>query len=168
LRAAFDKGLIEVSAAVAEYLSAVISRTVSVDQVTGDILEALDFIDDRLWCDETAAALDINRLDLDTLSADQSVSVRLDVRGIENPLYDPRIPQLVVMLRRYRSADAVALYSQDHDWRLVFPTGEPAGYLGERGAQTLDSVPLEAGAIEALAADRGVVADLFRPHPQVA
>jgi hypothetical protein len=89
LRAAFDKGLIEVSAAVAEYLSAVISRTVSVDQVTGDILEALDFIDDRLWCDETAAALDINRLDLDTLSADQSVSVRLDVRGIENPLYAP-------------------------------------------------------------------------------
>jgi hypothetical protein len=170
LRAGFDKGIISDSHPVAEYLSSVVGYTVTTDEVADDLIGALAFIDDPLWCEQTAVALDLEHLELATLAAGQAASVQLKVRGVSDPLYDPRVPQLIVAVRRYRSVDAVAVYSQDpdHPWRLVVTTGESAAFLEDLDGDTLDSVPLEAGVIEGLAAVQGVIADLFRRHPAVA
>jgi hypothetical protein len=148
-------------------VSVVTGNATMAAKVGDDLAESLTFIDDRLWCDRTAATLDLALLDLDTLSAGQSASVRLNVRGINDPLYDPRIPQLVVAVRQYRSADAVALYSQDHAWRLVIATGKPAAYLPGLDTDLIDSMPLTTGIIESLSAAHGVIADLFPVHTEV-
>ena len=170
LRAAFERGIIGDSATVAEYLSSVIGYAVTTDQVAEDLLGILEFIDDPLWCEQIADALDLDKVELDTLNAGQAASVRLKVNGVTDPLFDPRVPQLIVAVRQYRAVDAVAVYSQDpnHAWRLVAATGEPAAYLADLESDPLDSVPLEAGVIEELAAAQGVIANLFRSQSEVA
>lgn len=168
LQAALDRELLEVNAAVAEYLTAVEGRSITVDQATEDLLEAREFIDDRLWCDQTAATLGLEEIRLEATDAEQSVSVRLAVQGLDNPLHDPRLPRLVVAVRQYRSADGVAVFALDHDWRLGVTTGEPVLYLPGLDADALESPPLEPGSIERLAAYGGVLADLFHPSSQVA
>ena len=150
------------SQTVAAYLSMVTGRLVQAKQVGTDLLASLSFIDDPLWCQQMAAQLGIGHLALGVLSAGQSVRVRLDIRGIDDPLNDPRLPQLVVAVRQYRHTDPVALYSADHGWRIVLATGEPAAYLSSVGqGELVDSPPVTAGVVEELAAAHGVLGDLF-------
>ena len=118
LMAAFDKNLIDVGDDTVEFL-ATAGHAVDRDRVETDLLQALDYIDDALWCHQNAAHLGLSQLALQATSAGQRTSVRLNVNGIEDPLHDPRIPTLLVAVRQYRSTDAVALFGVDHDWRVV-------------------------------------------------
>jgi hypothetical protein len=75
---------------------------------------------------------------------------------------DPRIPQLIVVARRYRHCDGVAIFSVDAGWRMVVKTGSPAAYVrGSRDQSTVESEQVAEGSIEQMAAMGGILADLF-------
>jgi hypothetical protein len=167
LQAAFDMGLVDIAEDTVEFLAAT-GHVVDAARVEADFLEALDFIDDALWCDQRAAALGLIQLTLEATSAGQRTSVRLRVNGVEDPLNDPRIPSLVVAVRQYRSTDSVALFGADHDWRIVAATGEPLLFKAGLGAPLLESSPLEVGTVDQLAVANGILADLFSADVRVA
>ena len=94
MRAVLDWGLLEVDDDTAEYLAAT-GRPVSADQVETDLLEALEFIDDDLWCSKTASELGLTNLGLKAVAHGHRTSIRLFVGGVQDPLNDPRLPVLV-------------------------------------------------------------------------
>ncbi|TFV91151.1 hypothetical protein [Blastococcus sp. CT_GayMR16] len=167
LQAAFDKNLVDVDDGTVEFLAAT-GHPVDRGRVEMDLLGALEFIDDMLWCDQRAAALGLIQLTLEATSAGQRTSVRLRVKGVEDPLNDPRLPSLVVAVRQYRSTDSVALFGADYDWRIVAATGEPLLFKAGLGAPLLESSPLEVGTVEQLAVANGILADLFPADARVA
>jgi hypothetical protein len=145
----------------ARFLSAVTGRAISSDQVDGQILRALDFIDDALWCARTAEELGLDTLKLKASPGAAAVQVRLDVRGIPDPLLDARVPRLVLAARRYRRS-GVSIFGSDTGWRLAFVTGEKIVYKTSLSAALAESVmPLTGRLLEPLAAAGGVLADLF-------
>jgi hypothetical protein len=167
LAAAFSHDLVEPTNTTAQYLSAVTGRTVTPAEVDSQLLHAVDYIDDALWCSRTAEELALDELNLQTPPG--APMVRLDVRGITNPLLDPRIPRLVVLVRRYRRCDGVALFAGDASWRLSFATDETIAYRPAGKSSMVESTsPLAAGALESLAGSAGVLADLLPNAEQVA
>lgn len=165
LRAAFDRDLIDVDDDVIALLTAAGHPA---DHVVEDLLEALEFIDDALWCERTAAEFGLDYLALEAMAQGQTVSVRLDVGGVTTPLHDPRLPSLVVAVSRYRKTDAVAVYAADAEWRLVVSGGEPVMYLADLDAATRESAPTSPHDVASLAASNGVFADLLPADTQVA
>ena len=74
------------------------------------------------------------------------------VRGLVDPLRDPRTSQLVVAVGRYRRCDGVAVHSTDAGWRLAIKAGSPLSYLqGDPSHPMLESDDVAAGAIEQMA-----------------
>jgi hypothetical protein len=168
LRSAFEKGLIDVDDDSADYLSAVLDRQVSADEITRDIFDALEFIDDDLWCERTGAELGLTQLILEATQTRQQISVRVRVRGVDNPLYDPRVPSLIVAVGKYRSTDAVAAFGLERDWRVVTSPGEPIAYKASLDAPMIESLPIKDDDIANLASRHGVLADLFASDALVA
>jgi hypothetical protein len=160
LRAILDWGLLEVDEDTADYLAAT-GRPVSADQVETDLLEALEFIDDDLWCSKTASGLGLTDLGLKAVTHGHRTSIRLFVGGVQDPLNDPRLPVLVVAVGRYRSTETVTIFGADPDWRLAIIPGEPVYFMGSRSDNSVESAPLEADTIENLASTNGVLANLF-------
>lgn len=164
IRVALDRGLIDDSQTTAEYLSIIEGRDVPRTQLTEDFLYAIEFMDDRLWCEQIARQLELDALELESAAAG-SASVKLLVRGVDDPLHDPRLARLVVAARTYRKVDAVAVYATDIDWRIVMEPGEPAYFLPMLGGEPRESTPLRLDDLDRVAAGHGVLADLF---PRVA
>jgi hypothetical protein len=169
LAATFAHDLVEPTDMTARYLSAVTSRTVTRTEVDSQLLNAVEYIDDALWCSRTAEELALDELNFQAPPGAARVQVRLDVRGITNPLFDPRIPRLVVLVRHYRRCDGVALFAADASWRLSFATGQTIACLPSLDASMIEStIPLADGVLESLAGSAGVLADLFPAAEQVA
>jgi hypothetical protein len=105
---------------------------------------------------------------LEAVEAGQAVSVRLKIQGIDNPLYDARMPHLIAAARRYRRADSIAIFSQDYQWRLVVAGGMPVVYLPTLGGDMLESASVATKAIEHLAGAQGVLADFFEETEKTA
>jgi hypothetical protein len=162
LSAALEHGLLEPTEETARFVSHVVHATVERGVVEDDLLRRIEFIDDDLWCERTRNELDLDALRLDVGSAGQAVTVRLRIKGIANPLTDPRVPQVIVATRRYRRCDGIATFSDDEGWRLVVETGQPARYLAAgHGQEMIESDIVEQGVIEGLAAASGILSDLF-------
>jgi hypothetical protein len=62
LAATFAHNLIEPTNMTARYLSAVTGRTVTPAQVDSQLLNAIEYIDDALWCSRTAEELHLEDL----------------------------------------------------------------------------------------------------------
>ncbi len=90
------------------------------------------------------------------------------MQGVNNPLFDPRIPNLIVAVGRYRSTNAVALFGSDNDWRVVVSGDEPVIFMANVDAPMIESPPVQPGTIERLASGHGVLADLFPAGARVA
>lgn len=163
--AALGWGLIDDSGAVAEYVSIITGHEISPAQISDDFLETIEFMDDRLWCELTAQALDVDSLRLEGGSVEGIPSSKVTVNGVADPLHDPRVARLVIAVRSYRRVEAVAVYAADSSWRIVLGPGQPAVYLSSLGADAIESAALSPDDIERLAAGQGVLADLF---PRVA
>ena len=161
LKAALDKDLIDITDSVATLYALLTGHGLDAVLLTDEMLAALTFIDDALWCSRTQEAIGVDQLSLDAADEGQTISVRIKLAGITDPLYDPRIPNLIVATRLYRRADSVALIATDHDWRLVAETDEPIMYLPSLRGQSTESSAVPPGAIEQLAETQGVLADLF-------
>jgi hypothetical protein len=169
LASALNHDLIEATETTARYLAEVSGDSVSRDRVDDQLLAAIEFIDDPLWCARTAEEFGVDGLELQVLPGTANALVRLDVRGISDPLLDARVPRLIVATRRYRRSEGVALYSADADWRLVAVTGEPIGYKPHARGTLVDStVPLVDGLLEQMSGTGGVMASLFPQTAQVA
>ena len=161
LASALAHGLLDPTDMTARFLSAVIGHAISSDQVDSQILTALDFIDDALWCARTADELGLSELKLKAPPGAAAVQVRIDVRGIPDPLLDARVPRLVLAARRYRRG-GVSIFGSDTGWRLAFIPGETIAYMRDLGAAITESaIPLTDGLLEPLAAAGGVLADHF-------
>ncbi|MDQ1024809.1 hypothetical protein QF035_002391 [Streptomyces umbrinus] len=162
LAAALGHGLLDPTEMTSRYLSAVTGLAITCDKVDDQLLAAIDFIDDDLWCARTAEEFRLEELRLAASPGATAVQVRLDVRGITAPFVDVRVPRLVVVARHYRRCDGVVLIDADSGWRLAFVTDETIAYLPSVGEALAESTqPLIRGALEALCAAGGVLADLF-------
>jgi hypothetical protein len=168
INAALGWGLIEDSDAVAEYVSIITGREVSPSQVSEDLLETIEFMDDRLWCELTAQSLDLDSLRLEAGSVERVPSSKATVQGVADPLHDPRVARLVIAVRSYHRVEAVAVYAVDGDWRIVLEPGQPAVYLPSLEADAVESMAVSPDDIERLAAGQGVLADLFPRAADVA
>ncbi|MFF4254541.1 hypothetical protein ACFY1L_25380 [Streptomyces sp. NPDC001663] len=162
LAAALAHGLLDTTVTTSRYLSAVTGRAITRDKADDQLRAAIDFIDDDLWCASTAEEFGLEELRLAAPPGARAVQVRLHVRGITAPFVDSRVPQLVVAVRHYRRCDRVVLVDADGGWRLAFVTDETIAYLPGMGEALAESTqPLTHGALEALFAEGGVIADLF-------
>lgn len=162
LTAALDQGLLDPTDTTARYLSVVTGQTVTRGHVDDQLLAAVAFIDDVLWCLRIADALGLDELKLQAPPGAAGLQVRIDVRGITEPLLDARVPRLVVAARHYRRCDGVALFAADASWRLAFVNDETIAYLPDLGAVSVESAaPLTGDVLDALAAEGGVLADLI-------
>lgn len=160
--AALSHGLLEPTDETARFVGHVKHLSVSRGTVESDLLRCIEFIDDDLWCQQTRDQLALEDLQLAEVTSGQAVSVRLMVRGLVDPLRDPRTSQLIVAVRRYRRCDGVAVFSMDAGWRVAIKTGSPLSYLpGDPGHPMLESDEVAAGAIEQMASTGGILADLF-------
>jgi hypothetical protein len=169
LASALNHDLVGATDTTARYLTAVTGDTITRDEVDNQLLGAIEFIDDALWCARTAKEFGVNGLELQVLPGAANALVRLDVRGISDPLLDARVPRLIVATRRYRRCEGVALYAADAGWRLVAVTGESIGYKPNATDRPVDStVPLADGLLEQLTGTGGVLASLFPQAAQVA
>ncbi|QEV16205.1 hypothetical protein [Streptomyces alboniger] len=163
LSAALAHGLLDPTEATSRYLTDVTRQTVTCDMAVDQLLGAVDFIDDDLWCARTAEEFGLDELRL-AASPDQTVAIRLrlDVRGITTPFVDARVPRLVVAAQHYRRCDGVVLRAVEGGWRLSFVTDETIAYLpGVGGALAESTQPLTRRALEELCTAGGVLADLF-------
>lgn len=162
LSAALRHGLLEPSEATAHFVSRVARSSVTESKVEEDLLRCIEFIDDDLWCANSCRELALDALRLEAASVGQSVSVRLLLKGIDQPLQDPRVPRLIVAARHYRRCDGLAIFSEDEHWRLVVRTGEPVAYRAGHGDGVMvESVDVARDSIEQMAATGGILADLF-------
>lgn len=162
LSAAQSYRLLDQTTKTAGYLTAVTGRAVTSDQVDGQLLDAMDFIDDPLWCARTIGDLALEGLELQAPPGAPHVHVRLDVRGILDPLVDPRVPRLIVGVRRYRRCNGVALYAADADWRLVLATGTTIAYRPSSTSMPVESLAqVTDDRLERLTGAGGVLASLF-------
>ncbi|MFE0590560.1 hypothetical protein [Micromonospora echinospora] len=164
LVAALSQDLIDPTAHTARYLSRVVGHHLTREQVVEDLLDAAAFLDDALWCERTAAELALDGVELKAPPGAASIQVRLDVRGVDDPLLDPRVPRLIAATRHYRRCRGVAVYAGDSDWRLSVYPEETVAYLPGQGRPTVESVaPLTEGDLDRLAVSVSVLADLFPP-----
>jgi hypothetical protein len=162
LAAALSSGLVEPTGTTPAYLSIITGQPITSGQADVQLLEAIGYIDDDLWCARTTAELDLDELSLRAPPGAAAVSVRLDVGGIADPLADPRVPRLIVAVRHYRRCDGVALFAADGSWRLSFESGHTIAYLPSRGRDPIESASLfDSHLLEELAASSRVLADLF-------
>ena len=162
LAAGLRQGLIDPTEMTARYLSAVTGGSITQGQVDDQLLSALEFIDDPLWCTRTATELGLSRLNLQAPPGAARIQIRLDVLGVVDPLLDARMPRLVAAVRTYRHRDGVALFGTDTGWRIAFVTGEAIAYRPGPHADSTDSAaPLAEGDLEALAAAGGTLASFF-------
>lgn len=167
LRAAFDWDLVDVDSTTAEFLASA-GFDISAAEIEDDLLRSLEFIDDELWCERTTQALGLGDLALEASASEQEVSLRLRVAGVADPLHDPRLPSLIVAACQYRSAEAVALFASDNDWRVVFAEGEPIAYMANLDSRLIESESRDLEALEILARTQGVLASLFPAELRVA
>jgi hypothetical protein len=167
LAGALDHGLLNPTEITASYLSAIAGRAITRPQVDDQLLAAVEFIDDDLWSARTAQELGLGQLRLKAPPGAVDIRVRLDVRGIADPLFDPRVPRLVVAARHYRRCDGVAMFALDAGWRLAFVTGDTVAYLPSLDASSVESAAtLTGGVLEGLTSAGGVLADLFASEGQ--
>jgi hypothetical protein len=166
--AAMERGVLDASPLACELVSHITyhtnGRRTSRGEVEAQLQACVRFVNDDLWCEQTAERFGLPLLTLETVSTHHAVQVRLVVQGIRDPLMDSRIPQLVAATRRYRRCDGVAVHAGDLDWRLAFVSGAEVAYrpgAGPRAGTLLLSEPISPGTVEQLAATGGVLADLF-------
>lgn len=105
--------MIDDSGAAAEYVSIITGHEISPAQISEDFLETIEFMDDQLWCELAAHSLDVESLRLESRSVVGVPSARVTVRGVADPLHDPRIARLVIAVRSCRRVEAVAVYAAD-------------------------------------------------------
>jgi hypothetical protein len=162
IAAALAHGLLDPTDVTAQFLAEVTGTPITRNQIDQELLAAIDYIDDDLWCKQRAQELGLSVVRLQPSPGAAEIKVRIDVAGIDNPLIDPRVPRLAVGGRLYRKCDGIAIYSTDKDWRVVLPGGGPIDYLPARG-RDLFSTPeaVTNQQLEALSARAGVLADLF-------
>ena len=160
--AALSHGLLEPTDETARFVGHVTHMSVSRSTVESGLLRCIEFIDDELWCERTGDELGLDDLRLEEVTRGHAVSVRLMVRGLVDPLRDPRTCQLVVAARRYRRCDGVAVFSTDAGWRLSISTGSTIAYRrADQDHSVVESDLVAEGAIEHIASTGGILADLF-------
>ena len=158
IAAALNHHLLEPTENTASYVAEIIGQGMTFAKIEERLLRAVEFVDDLLWCERQAAELGLEEVGLQPPPGGApGIAVRLDVRGIVDPLLDPRIPRLVVALRAYRRCKGVAIWGPDADWRLALVDGQPIAY---RQKGTIAKMLANDGAIEQLAGVGGVLASL--------
>jgi len=159
---ALDRMIIEPNSNTAEYLSEIAHTDVKPDEIDEDLLNAVEYIDDELWQHRISEQLGLLAVRLQAPPNKDVVQVRVDVRGIADPMLDNRVPVLLASACQYRRCDGVALFDIDDGWRLVHANGKPIRYMPVLGKDIFNSTQaLSSSLLDKLAFTGGVIADLF-------
>lgn len=159
---ALDRKVIEPNENTAELLSAITHADVKSDDIDDGLLKAVEYIDDELWQERISGQLGLQAVRLKAPPNKDVVQVRVDVRGIVDPMLDNRVPVLLASACQYRRCDGVALWDMDDGWRLVFENGKRIRYMPVLGKGVFYSTAeLSGSMLDKLASAGGVIADLF-------
>jgi hypothetical protein len=156
--AALQSRLLDPTENTAAFIASTMGISVSTSRLNTDLIGIVEFLDDELWCERTRQELSVEELHLD----ESNIGVKVDVRGVSDPLLDPRVPQLIVAAQRYRRCRGVAVFSMDRDWRVVYEDHQPIAVLGRLGGGVLESArALTPQELELMAGSGRVLGDLF-------
>lgn len=156
--AALQLGLLDPTDNTAAFLASTLRIGLRTERLDADLLGIVEFIDDELWCERIGQDLGIPEVRL----GQSHVGVRVEVRGIEDPLLDSRVPQLMIAAQQYRRCAGVAVFSTDRDWRVAYNGGKPVTVLGRLGGAALQSTrALTPDELESMAGSGRVLGDLF-------
>lgn len=164
VRRATDSGLMTANTYSTEVAEHITGTTVTPEHIARRLHHCRDFIDDDLWCDQTASSLGLTQLSLGEPPAGVATSfgATLHVDGISDPLVDPRTLRLIAAVRAYRRMPGVALRATDDTWRLAVPRDGPATYMAARGSPMLSSkLPIDDDVVTLLLDEAGVLASYF-------
>lgn len=164
VRRAEQHGLLAANPQSAEMLEEITGGAIGVEQIAERLQECRDFIDDDLWCERTAASLDLNRLVLDAppSGAGSSFGSTVHVDGIGDPLIDPRTVRLIAAVRAYRRKPGVALRAIDKSWRLAVPRDDTATFMdGLHGDMLSSELPIDDDLVAMLSDEAGVLTAWF-------
>ncbi|WP_406311876.1 hypothetical protein OHA77_24680 [Streptosporangium sp. NBC_01639] len=160
--AALNHDLLDPTDETARYLSTITGHIVTCTEINQQLVDAATYIDDDLWCTRTAAELTLEDLTLKAPPGAAAIEVRLDVQGITDPLFDPRLPRLLAATRQYRRCRGIVVYATDGSWRLSIIDGKKIAVLPGRGQRFIESTePVSDHFLDQINMAVGVLADLF-------
>lgn len=164
IAAALKHNFLEPTELSADFLTIVFGKSITYPKVEEHLLKVIDFIDDKLWSEKTRGELGIKELEI-TLppSGAPRLGFQLNVSNIQNPLWDPLVPRLIVSACNYRKKDGLAIYSSDFTWRIVISVGKSIIYRPDQAEHTIESlIIVEKGMFEHLVSTGGVLASFFQ------
>jgi hypothetical protein len=170
IQALLDLDLLDATDITAHYVGEVLWLEITPDDITGELLWAVDYIDDEEWCRRTCDDLQLGSVELELPGSGQQLDARLRVAGIDDPLSDPTTLRLLSRLNGYRTTSSVAIFDSAGRWRLAIAPGETvalkATWLDEGYVESRES--LSRRRLHKLIGSGGSLADLFAPQHRAA
>lgn len=164
VRRAEQHGLLAVNPHSVEVLEQITGAPITTEQIAERLHECRDFIDDDLWCERTAASLNLNKLVLDAPPSGVGTpfGATLHVDGVSDPLIDPRTVRLIAAVRAYRPKPGAVLRAIDKSWRLAVPHDDTATFMdGLHGDMQSSALPIDDDLIGMLSEEAGVLVAWF-------
>src|SRR6266571_1075568 len=97
---------------------------VSLTAVEDRLLELAEYVDDAHWCARIQKELELGSVAFQAATFAPPFKLALAVRGISDPLLDPRLVALVRRTFQYKRVPGLVVTG--HDWRLSVADGKPA------------------------------------------
>lgn len=160
-----DADLVYMGDELERVCSLAVGISVTTEEITERLLTCATFEDHALWCERIAETLGLEGVELDKPPGTQTVALAATVRvaGIDTPLTDLRMLELIVAARRYTKRAGIALWAADGAWRLVVPADDTAAFLPRAGGGEMVEtvVPLDDATLRSLLEQRAVLLQLF-------
>ncbi len=167
-RGLFDTTVMIVGEQTAALTSWVSKRKVTVREIEDVLVARTSYLDQHRWCKDLALALRLPGIELKTID-NKYVPLRISLRGVTDPLSDPRVVEAAMRAMRFRRADAIGIEAGDCT-AVLRPGHQAWAKTGTgRGAATLSSdVIITAERLTAVESQGGALSELLGLQSEVA
>jgi hypothetical protein len=91
----------------------VIGNEVTVAAIEDLLIDRIEYLDERKWCENLAKSLGLQAVTLKTIN-NKFVPLRVSLRGISAPLTDPRVVEAALQVMRFRKVHAIGIEAADY------------------------------------------------------